>query len=193
MTNIPVLLVVAGPSGTGKTTFMRMLQAGELDPAVEAALPGGAREWPQFGHNRRDVPTTSGPFVLHYSTTYAPRRRSGFEADSVLAPIRDADRVVVVTIHAGANRILEQLQGRQVERPKDVSFRAQLRRFRRFCRELIGKNRDLIPRYREPGWVEKTYADWDSYLAREAAKRPRDFTIIYVELMDGSAGFRLKA
>ena len=53
------LLVIAGPSGGGKTTFITQLVSAQLPDQVRAQLPYGAEEWAELsaGGYKRWLPT----------------------------------------------------------------------------------------------------------------------------------------
>ncbi|WP_162917178.1 hypothetical protein [Dongia deserti] len=73
-------LIVAGPSGAGKTSFVREFRAGRVPAHIRRHLPQGAETWPQFCCSRHEeweafvVETEAAGgipgFILHYDITY---------------------------------------------------------------------------------------------------------------------------
>lgn len=187
----PSLLLVAGPSGSGKSTFMEMLRRGELEPSVEAALPSGARDWPQFGGRRKELPTRSDEIVLHYTIIYPRLIGSRFEDDPVLRPFRLAPAATILTIRADPELVLRQFESRKGERAR---IRGQARTaFRSLRRRIAGaKTPDISSLYRQPGWIEGCYAEWDAFLSAEAASRALTLIdIAPVEAASCAPGFAL--
>ena len=45
------ILLISGPSGGGKTTFLRQLREGTLAPEILARLPAGSGNWPVLEAN----------------------------------------------------------------------------------------------------------------------------------------------
>jgi hypothetical protein len=175
------ILVVAGASGSGKTTFMEMLSAGKLEE-LESVLPSGARHWPQFGHRRSQEPDRAHSFVLHYTIVYP--RLMGFELamDPCLAPLERAEKAVVVTIHADSAVVRDRYVARRAERAKARgALRTIIKRVRRRLQEPSPRA-DLASLYADPEWVGACYREWDEYLLGQA--RLRDLVMIDVGSLD---------
>ena len=71
------LLVIAGPAGAGKSTFMRELAEGRLDPGIVKLLPSGAETWSRLTANDIDSRgreslglghLKAAGLVVHYNT-----------------------------------------------------------------------------------------------------------------------------
>src|SRR5262245_29282278 len=73
------LLIVAGPAGAGKSTFLRQLRSGALPAKIMTKLPPGAEHWVQLEANARNPflstlsdeqkTTVIAGVALHYDTT----------------------------------------------------------------------------------------------------------------------------
>ena len=114
---IPHVIVVAGPSGAGKTTLMRQLATGLLPPEIRSRLPQGAERWSQVHGSRHAawLPAAArgeadgGGIVLHYDMT-----RDGlsfvdaYARDPALQIVRLADHVTFLLLRPSASRLLRQ-------------------------------------------------------------------------------------
>jgi hypothetical protein len=206
------LLLIAGPSGAGKTTFMDQLAAGQLRAEIVARLPAGAGSWVQSSCKRflqqtsktHDAEGRLKPLpglVLHYDIMRPHSLgMSDHAADAALrTPFGLADEVAVVSLLPAADRLSDQFSSRvTTARLETADWDGRLKAFRHWMRgqrlaSLKKPQQALLERYRQPGWVEHQYARWLDHLA--ACRREfGGMTVIMVEGgldEDGHPSFRL--
>src|SRR5919106_4497067 len=104
------LLLVAGPGGGGKSTFMAMLAASRLPTEVQRLLPARAERWPQSGTDRSKRGLRSlmarDRVVLHYDIAAPARRQESYARDPVLAGLTSARQVTVVEVRPPQDRLV---------------------------------------------------------------------------------------
>jgi SAM-dependent methyltransferase len=127
------LLIVAGPTSSGKSTFLDHLSAGGLPENVTAHLPNGVEQWPQVTANRLrlvrgdemalEKPVLDG-LVLHYDILRPKTTGLGvYEGDQALDLISCAESLTVLTLRPSQDRLLKQLVDAEVlEREKSVKI-----------------------------------------------------------------------
>jgi len=153
---IPRMLVVAGPSGAGKTTFLSHLASGALSPDIRSDLPDGSEDWPQVAarsldnYLRTSSSTDASAISLHYDLNNAVRfAASTFAEEPTGQKLLHAPEVVVVTIEASPERLIAQLAHGLQSRPQQQ--RAQ-------------DNVAFLESYAEPGWLEAQSRSWRDFL-----------------------------
>jgi hypothetical protein len=170
------LLLVAGPGGGGKSTFMRMVSAGTLPPELRRLLPDGVESWPQMGtdRSRRGLRKLMGAerIVLHYDIAATARREQSYAADPVLAGLKSARRLTVLEIRPSQGQLVHQLSSRTAAAEARRSRWSKLWRDSSLMylfqlRKRLRRNR--FPRkallYERAGWLGSCYARWDAFLA----------------------------
>jgi 2-polyprenyl-3-methyl-5-hydroxy-6-metoxy-1,4-benzoquinol methylase len=116
------LVIVSGPTSSGKSTFIRLLKQSALPKPIAEKLPVGIREWPQIGSSRLfknphitvdgkvlDSPQIEG-LVLHYDILrpYA-RGTQDFNRDQTLDLIQCAKKVTVIVLETELSILEKQL------------------------------------------------------------------------------------
>lgn len=133
------LVIIAGLSGAGKTTFLRQLKADELPRQIISLLPKKIETWPVEGWKRGAFGAQNvrddglQRLVLHL--TLNPLRKKA-ERKRLLELIREFHRVTVINILTPPDRIANQL----IER----SFGND--RLSRLTLNLLNPRRASIPR-----------------------------------------------
>jgi hypothetical protein len=183
----PELLIVAGISGSGKSTFIKQLKLGRLPD--DLILPEGVQDWPVIGSSPQVYPNNVRGLVLHYDMNgrklYDGR---DYRADPALDLVRHARAVTVVNIRPPRTRLVEQLSARESRRQERQRCE-QARLIWRLAAPLHGAAEYVMPRplmkvinrripfrdfgkrlegkrriYEQPGWLDDMYARWESYL-----------------------------
>ena len=194
---IGFLLVVAGPSTVGKSSFISQLHSGSLDREIRSRIPVAVDGWtlgaPRFlaRPRRGDGPTrrVSMPgLIYHYETTRLLRLGlESFGEDRGLDMIKAARRVLIVDLRAPSD-VLAQHAIRRIARGERLGalqrlFRALSLGVLRSGDSLLdasGPTAEVLEAYREPGWVDGLYAKWDAFLD-EAWRTGPEVDILAVE------------
>lgn len=204
------LLVIAGPAGAGKSTFIRALSEGYLDAEIASVLPRGAEGWPRMAASDIDLKRpqrmlrrlNGTDLVLHYNTMRVQLRDfDDYTSDPVLEfLIRAAVTVAVVTLVPEPSVLLEQYQSRLAlddESEWWVST-SPLRKLRRALRAAFrkrwGRQRaqlkpghlQLIELYKQPEALSQWLALWTAYL--ESLRRRGIADVIFVGPAPGEPG-----
>jgi len=139
------LLIVAGASGAGKSTFLKLLASGELQEEIKAVLPCRAETWVQISakhftgwlegmkgcEEREAIPG----LVLHYDLSRG-FKRGGYTLDPVLRLIDFAESITIVNLRPEPKQLLRQLATHSAAKPR--GFAAQFgRRLRNGARSLL--------------------------------------------------------
>lgn len=175
---IGTLVIVSGPTSSGKSTFLRRFASGQLPPAVAAALPATCRSWPQTGAgqllqgqaaSRPSLPAHDlEGAVLHYDILRPfSTGCQEYPRDQALDLIACAERVVVVVLKPGPARLARQLHDNEIAEKPGRGLLARLAG-RLGLKQRKSRHRALAVLYGQPGWVEGWYARWDQFIRRAA-------------------------
>lgn len=121
------MLVVAAPSGAGKSRFLLEMGSFELPQKVMTNLPSGAQKWMRLrvaGHQvwsslileankRKALPGV----VVDYDMTRGIAVSGGYHHDPALNLLRLAQRITVVNLQPPLELIVSQLRSREIEAP----------------------------------------------------------------------------
>ena len=197
------LLVVAGPSGSGKSLFLRRLAAGKLPAEIVGALPAGAEHWPQTNGRRmvrRRLAALPAPaaearlegLVLHYDILRPFQTAiADYDADASLAVLGWADEVSVAMVTMPREDLAARLAARPPKRRRigrtlaralhrvGVGTRGKRRRVYDPATEHA-RHRRLVALYATPGFLESWEARWNAYIAQALGDRLR-IPVIRVE------------
>jgi hypothetical protein len=180
MSDLPVaMLLVAGPSGAGKTTFLQCLKAGTLPLEIHGALPASAAEWHVVEANdflKRNISVEpvvhqaarAGGLILHFDTAFG--RRLGvtdYARDPAFNLMQRASSLVVVNIHPSSATLQMQFEVRLREQRRRRGWaRETWRRVVRapmsaLVRMVSGARMEDTSRiYCSPVDLERCYRDW---------------------------------
>lgn len=211
-----ILLLIAGPSGAGKTVFINQFRAGTLAPELQQLLqqllPGNARTWPQVGANdcmKRGVGIgkvlprdwQAPGAVVHYDTAYIHRFGvTAYEQDPIAGLFRSAGQIVAVSIAPPASALRAQFGNRLARQrgAKKASHLVWKDHVRRPIERALNRLRGLDPRdtgdlYRDAEWLARCYAEWNAYVGRLIAGKPGSRAVTLEPCVDaaGRPSFRV--
>lgn len=185
------LLLVAGPSGAGKTVFINQFRKGTLAPELRQLLPANAERWPQIGANdcmKRGVgiagvlpePWTAAGGVAHYDTAYIHRfGLDGYEHDPIAELFETVGRLIVISIMPDAAALTAQFDQRitRLNSRKKPSHLLWKQYVRRPLLRLLGDIKGGAPRgtrelYEDPAWIERCHEAWVAYAERLIDSKP---------------------
>jgi len=205
------LLLVAGPSGAGKTVFINQYRSRTLAPELTRLLPANAERWPQIGANDcmkrgvgidrvlpREWPAPGG--IAHYDTAYVHRFGLGYEHDPVSELFLNAGQVIVVSIRPPAETLKAQFEARTARQraAKKTSHVLWKDHVRRPIERAIGRIKGIDPRdtgelYRDAGWLNRCYDEWTTFAGHLIRGKPGSRLIALEPCLDdrGNQSFRL--
>lgn len=147
------LLVLAGASGAGKSTFLEQLAGGSLSRDVRDRIPAGAENWMRLQSSgyKQWLPAITEAIrqketpgiVLHYDMTRGAVLKGTYADDPVLGLLKMAQSITVITLAPASEQIAEQLLKRTlgsgtkpVMRMKRLLLAAN-RTVRRYLRDAV--------------------------------------------------------
>ena len=197
------LLLVAGPSGAGKTVLITQFRAGKLDPGIRKYLPDKAEAWPQIGANDcmkrgvgieavlpRDWSAPGG--VVHYDTAYIHRfGLTRYEQDPIAELFDTAGRLIIVSISPSAAALKAQFDDRRArqlsdKKPSHLFWKTYVRRP---IEKTINRLKRIDPRetrelYQDPEWVNRCTAAWTDFARRLVSRKPGSRLIVLKPVLD---------
>lgn len=188
------ILLLCGPSGGGKSTFIAQLKAGTLAPGIAAALPTGSGSWPivEATNDLRAavhagrikladaLATVDTGVIFHYDIVAVHRSGlAGYDDDPVLAILELADVLDIVYVRPGPARLHQQFVARTRGRIAGKSWPRRVWRravngaamgFEALSARVQRVREEQI--YQDTEWINGCYRQWESYLER--LLRPQD-------------------
>jgi hypothetical protein len=194
------LLLICGPGGSGKSTFIEQLRSGRLVPELRELLPPGAEFWPHMGSDRSERGLRrlreAKDLVLHYDIAARARRQESYMGDPILAGMLSAKRLTIIDIRPSRERLLNQLSSRSAEAEARRSMLSRLWRsaglhYVRHFRKMRQRRglRTKASLYEERSWLETLYEQWDGFIQSTLAARGEGF-IVRVEPAPNETGGR---
>lgn len=189
--SIRSVLLVAGPSWSGKSTFLEHMRSGALPDEIKAQFPLGCESWAEtsFRDFRSLFETRSGPepadIQFHYDTTRAYRARwSSYFQDPRLRAVAQAGTVVVVTLKPTRGQLCDQFgprafRGETRAQTRDAMQRAEPSTLRDPPDEPVSKFKrrplspaEVVAYYQTQGWLKTWSQHWDELVAHLAKCGP---------------------
>jgi 2-polyprenyl-3-methyl-5-hydroxy-6-metoxy-1,4-benzoquinol methylase len=175
---IGTLVIVSGPTSSGKSTFLRRFAAENLPEPLAAVLPPSARSWPmtgagQFLQSQQSSTPLLGAHdlegaVLHYDILRPfSTGCQEYLRDQALDLISCADRVVVVVLKPSSQRLARQLYENEIAVKPGRGLLTRLAASTGL-RKRKKRHRQLAQLYAEPGWVGSWYGLWLAFIGHAA-------------------------
>lgn len=211
MTPKPMLLI-AGPSGGGKSTLIRLLADKSLAPEILALLPANSSHWPVIEannllkgnltresllhhHNQADG------WILHYDINFIHCHGVNHYADDpAMDLLAGSSSLEVVFVRPAREVLRTQFLARQSRHHHSKSMASLLwaRFFRRPLRRALNACSGKLPvstaeLYREEAWLTACYVQWESFIHSAVIQHP-NARILVVEpasAPDAPPSFRL--
>jgi hypothetical protein len=169
---IPSMLIVAGPSGVGKSAFLSDLASGNLSREIWANLPIGCDCWQEVAarglsaHLEGRSPIDRSNIALHYDLNNTIRLgASNYFENPTAEGVACTKEIVVVTIRASSERLQAQLLHRCFGGSNEAETRAAMRRETHLS-PPVRDNLRFAQCYAQPGWLEAQSNLWSDFLSR---------------------------
>lgn len=175
------ILLVSGPSGGGKSTFIQQLAQGTLAPEILSLLPRDCAKWllvesndvlkGDLAEKSFEAVISAGSCVLHYDIVLIHHHGiSRYEDDPALRLLSNARPLHVVIILPAAEKLRQQFLDRQHRHQQTKSkFSLLWRRFvrrpiRRTLAALSGKpGHSTEELYARDQWLSDCYSEWIAF------------------------------
>lgn len=157
------IIVVAGPSGTGKSTMMKKLLAGELPDVAQRLDLGEPASWTTIDATRlrRHAKSHIDRVIYHYNFVVRYMRRTqSFDREELLDPAWLARDTRFLTVWVDHATLMEQFDEAKFgeESTADDDRRVRYRRLRKFLED--------------PAKVAEYYREWFEYVQRRTGNEP---------------------
>jgi len=187
--SLPHLVIVAGTSGAGKSTFVDQLRGRQLRQEIYRRLPSGVSDWPVVGSSKRPLFPRRAPGIVFQFDMNGRGISKGrdFGDDPALFDVAHARAVTVVNLRPPPGLMIDQLIARdgggrtKKEILKGTSawplpqkswlLNRILRSWNpRIDRDRLHSCRRKISLYDQEDWLDGLYARWEAYLLSLSAK-----------------------
>lgn len=179
------IILVAGPSAAGKTTFIQHLTAGRLPVPLRGMFPDGLDRWAKLEGNvfvKRgasvasesilpNIPQGAG-LIVHYDTVLIRRYGiSSYHDDPVFVLLSRAQALIIVNISPPLPVLKSQFDARQSRMAREKGWlkstwrtvvRMPLRPLRFRLRRAASKTADI---YRNMDYIANSYREWNDFAA----------------------------
>jgi energy-coupling factor transporter ATP-binding protein EcfA2 len=169
------VIVIAGPSGAGKTTFLELLRRKMVPKTIAALLPEDVDEWSVFEANNiaSDFFIHGEKQIVHYDTVDIRRYpQVRYNNDPRLSFLKECKNVLMITLQPKGEQLLEQFSQRQSMRNKNKpAFKVMWAKGRRKLKRLIAYNTSRYAKldrdelYKSSEAVDYFQEQWNSFLS----------------------------
>lgn len=177
------VVLVSGLSGSGKSTFLKLLQDGKISAEILERLPKGCETWRIVSSN--GLRTSGGDVdisksILHYDTVFAYRMRiDDYAEDPPLKALEAVDVFTIVTLELSREQLIAQFNHRFEGKMQKKAF---VRRFwRRHLHLPVRRTlayfgvtsmlRDTEDLYSDPNWLIERSLKWETYIRSLASAK----------------------
>lgn len=175
---IGTLVIVTGPTSSGKSTFLRRIADRQLPPTFADLLPVSSRDWPMIGASRLLEAAAEGKpmlpahdlegAILHYD--FLRPLFSGsqdFARDQALDLIRCAGKVIAIVLKPDQERLLRQFKESELsDKPRSIMLTRLLDAVG--IRKRKRRHEALFELYKKEDWLVDWYLRWDSFIRHAA-------------------------
>jgi hypothetical protein len=188
------MLLVAGMSGVGKSTFIQQLVSASVPSSITNLLPADCATWTEV--LAIDAPTTLADMpaadvktiIFHYALNNLHHSgASDFAGDPLLFPVAHAERIIALTVKSDADRLWLQFSRRSFGGSNSDETCDAVRRARKLnesfeagkkhtnprvveSRERSRNWLNTLARYEQTDWIDSQFERWNDFLASLAAE-----------------------
>ena len=177
--NTSTIILVSGPSGGGKSTFIYQLKSGGLSPEIISLLPKNIGDWPvlelndfikgDISHEEiKETLMNSTGCIAHYDIVMAPRLGIAYELDPAIRFLIQLPLSVEIFIRPNLSDLIKQFEQRRkrLEAGKSVPSLIWRKYFKNPLKRIVAKlkNKNLQTTeelYRKSGWLENCCRRWE--------------------------------
>ncbi len=131
---IKSLILIAGLSGAGKTTFVNQLTSGELSADIMALLPRGADQWDQSTLSRLPELTSnkqlSGVIASENIRNFENNITGKIAENSIYKNLKLAQQITVITLRPDAEQLISHVDYRETGSQSKVALLIHMLRSR---------------------------------------------------------------
>lgn len=195
------VLLISGPSGGGKSAWIRQLRDGTLPEEMSSLLPDSVATWDLIEANdfmKQDLDLTAmqeqldqgKSFILHYDIVFIHTRGDhDYRNDPAMQFLDHATSIQSVWIRPEAEVLYRQFRQRsaQIQRKKSLGSRIWASCFRKPKRQLMailkGQSKTSTSElYQKPDWIISCYQQWQKHLQTITQQHPRYSHLIIAPL-----------
>lgn len=177
-------LLVSGLSGSGKSTFLKLLQDGKISAEIRERLPKGCETWRVISSNSFRSPggeVDISKSILHYDTVFAYRMRiEDYAQDPPLKTLEALDDLTIVTLELSREQLIAQFNHRFEGKLQKKAFVRRI--WRRHLHLPVRRTlayfgvtsmlRDTEDLYSDSNWLIERSLKWETYIRSLASAKP---------------------
>ena len=201
------ILLISGPSGGGKSAFIRQLQQGKLPPAITEALPQDCHYWPLIEANdilKGDLDfeevskqlRQGDSHIVHYDIVFLHcRKLTNYEQDPAMALWSLAQQMTAVFVRPDAVTVRHQHQQRSARQQQKKSAGSRLwarwvrMPLRRLKSVFTGKSTlSTTDLYADETWINDCYQQWQQFLTHQLGRIPHSSLLLVAPDKNSTVG-----
>jgi hypothetical protein len=155
------LLIVAGPTACGKSTFLRRLREQTLPAEILSRLPPGCDAWPQVNARKfHEGLLLHECIVLHYAIN---SNKLTFDYDPAFGNLPPSVKATILTLKVSGSQLFHQHNTRSVK-TLALLLANPLKKINRDNYKRIYFHFKKLLKYTDEAWLESQYDCWDRFL-----------------------------